>query len=195
MRLAQTSVRLIEKKRPAAFVNELSWAGEIARWQTRFILLPCCKSQRTDNIMQYLKSAFGEWRCMIAQGNVWGHGRWWRCRSSCLRIPFADVTFTSYDKVALHSDPQYSEGQRALEARAKTAEGDRRSGYTQFQHFLTHWPCSIIHHSNNSNNSNIWVLAVGWLACAIVRGFLWTQWSAPAMQDSCMIEAEWLSCW
>ena len=65
---------------------------------------------------------------------------------------FADVTFTSYNKVALHSGPQYSEGQRALEARAKTAEGDRRSVYCthceQFQHFLAHWPFSIIHHSN-----------------------------------------------
>lgn len=58
----------------------------------------------------------------------------------------ADVTFTSYNKVALHSDPQYSEGQRALEARAKTAEGDRRSVYTQFQHFFS--PLAMQHHSS-----------------------------------------------
>ena len=101
--------------------------------------------------MQYLKSAFGEWRCMIAQGCV----RAWEVMEMQIQLSadsFADVTFTSYNKVALHSDPQYSEGQRALEARAKTAEGDRRSVYCthceQFQHFLAQWPFSIIHHSN-----------------------------------------------
>ena len=63
---------------------------------------------------------------------------------------FADVTFTSYNKVALHSDPQYSEGQRALEARAKTAEGDRRSVCCTHCGAISTFfsPLAIQHHSS-----------------------------------------------